>query len=223
MKLLNHKKNKRFDSSTAFQSTSLRSHSFLLLLLMLFLCRESKSQALDVGVDDPQINAVTFYTFTISINPGALAQDIPIGTSVAITFPSDYDTDLLRSITLPGYDSSRSYSCLDPVPDCSSITILYSGSTFIFAGFFSSLILASDGLNNPLVYTLNNIKNPSFVKTTGNFLLTIFNGATIYGTANGAGASLTIRNTLPYTLSVVDTTIYAISPLTITFTPTVQA
>jgi hypothetical protein len=222
MKLLNHKKNKRLDKNPTFQSTSLQSHSYFLLLLMLFLCRESKAQALDVEVDDPQINAVTFYTFTININPGALVLDIPQGSSVAITFPSDYDTDLLRSLTLPGYDSSKSYSCLDPVPDCSSITILYSGSTFIFSGFFQNTILASDGLNNPLVYTLNNIKNPSFVKTTGTFLLTIFKGAIIYGTASGVNITLSLRSTLPYSLSVVDTTIYAISPLTITFIPTVQ-
>lgn len=135
MELLSPKKNKKARFS-ALQSTSPPALPFFIFMMVVSFFREGAAQTLNIEADDYKINAITSYKLTFNISLGTLKQNIPSGSLFAITFPKDYDTEMLHNITLPGYDSTKIYECPEPDPLCTSVNITYSGSTFIFDGFF---------------------------------------------------------------------------------------
>lgn len=145
--------------------------------------------------------------------------DIPQGSTLALTFPSEYSSTKLHNMApYSGYDTTlmdfcgASFTC--------SVTISYSGSTFFLNGLFTQDYNSINGYFY-MQFTIFNIQNPDYINV-GEFYMTIYKGSTIYyplGTGSSVSGPTFTPSTMSYTISLGTSTIWATSSLTITLTP----
>jgi hypothetical protein len=128
---------------------------------------------------------------------------------------------LLHSIAnYAGYSTTALGGDYCPFDDaCTGVTVAFHGNTFFISGLFIQDVSAIDFFQ--MQYTIFNIPNPS-TPSVGTFILTIFNGNTIYyPTVGSQGCSSPIfsAQTMTYSVSVLQSTIWSLSPLKIILNP----
>jgi hypothetical protein len=109
----------------------------------------------------------------------SLTISIPSGSFVGLFFPQEYSaSNLHQGSAYSGYNASNNDKCPTST-NCSGVTLSYSAYGIIISGMFQTSVTKIQ-----FNYTIFNITNPSTPGTTGNFLITIFKGSSLYYPTN---------------------------------------
>ena len=128
----------------------------LLLCLFSLIAGTLQDDMLFVSADSLMVNTVATYTIDFLLFSG---NTYPPGSKILITFPAEYASSLsngLRTCTASDWPvSGATLGC-----SINNLVLTVSG------GFPTSF---DDGGFSQLTFTVNNIKNPGYVMTTGTF------------------------------------------------------
>jgi hypothetical protein len=185
---------------------------FLLIAVSLFMTARALSATLTVGILPAEFSTSknTSYVFEFIVG-NILSGNISTGSYFTVTFPTDYPLNTLMSgLTGPGVNDS--VFTVDP----SVLTLSSSGRTFKINGAFP-FDWADDFM---MQFTISGIVNPNRVKTTGVFIMSLYDSAGVLQLTNNSQTMTTTAGILTCSMVPTNTEVEMWSPYTITITPT---